>query len=372
MPSKLEYSLSAVNGRLAIARVRVKLQVRGGRIWVQGTFPPKPGSDRPRDYQQQFSLKVPASDEGFRQAEKEARLIGAELVSKEFRWEKYLSADRLPDAKPCKKWIAEFWDYYLARNDLKPSTWNGDWMNIYKRLPQDKPLTVALMHDRISRTDPNTRNRLETCRKLQKLADFAKLDADFLELEGNYGPSKVKDRDVPSDEVITAQWGKIKNPGWRWVYGIMAAFGLRDHEVFFCEWTDEGLQVLKGKTGPRLVFQALYPEWVDEWGLRDITRPKIQDPDDLYAKQQLGTKVARAFNRQGVPFTPYDLRHAFGIRASVTFELPVTTAAALMGHSPKVHLERYHKHIQLRQNVEAAQRIMNRIDRPQAPKLPDD
>ncbi len=372
MANRTEYSLLEVNERLKDARVRLRLMVRGGRIWVQGTFPPKPGSDRPRPYQQRFTLKLSANPDGFRRAEHEARLIGAELEAREFRWEKYLSPDRLPESKPCRKWIAEFREHYLTRNELKPSTWNGDWQNIYKRLPQDEPLTIEVMRSLIFKTDPHTRNRLETCRKFQKLADFAKLDAAFLEFEGNYGPSKVRDRDIPSDEVIAAQWSKIPNPRWRWVYGIMAAFGLRDHEVFFCEWTDNGLQVLKGKTGPRLVFQPLYPEWVDEWDLRNVIRPKIQDPDHLYAVQQLGTKVARAFNRQKVPFTPYDLRHAFGIRASVTFELPVTSAAALMGHSPKVHLERYHKHIQLKQNLGAVNRIMQRADRPQAPTPPAD
>jgi integrase len=152
----------------------------------------------------------------------------------------------------------------------------------------------------------------------------------------------------------------------------MAACGLRDHEVFFCEWTDEGLQVLKGKTGPRLVFEPLYPEWVEAWDLKNVVLPKIRDPDDLYAKQQLGTKVSRAFKRQGVPFTPYDLRHAFGFRASVTFELPVPTSAELMGHSAKVHLDRYHKHSKLRQNQEAVRRVMLRPDRPLAPILTDD
>ena len=50
-------------------------------LWVQGTFPPKPGSDRPLPYQQQISLDIPASEEGFRRAENEARLIGVELVN---------------------------------------------------------------------------------------------------------------------------------------------------------------------------------------------------------------------------------------------------------------------------------------------------
>jgi len=372
MPSKTEYSLAAVNDRLKIAKCRVKLQVRLERVWVQGTFPPKPGSDRPSPYQQQFSLRVPSNEDGFRRAEQEARLMSAELTNKEFRWEKYLRPDRLPENKPCGRWVAEFREHYLTRNDLKPSTWNGDWQNIYKRLPQDAPLTVEVMKQLVLKTEPNTRNRLETCRKFQKLAQFAKLTVDFSAFEGSYGPSKVKERDIPSDQTIAAQWSKIPNPAWQWVYGMMAAYGLRDHEVFFTEWTDEGLWVMKGKTGKRLVFQALYPEWTDEWNLRNVKLPRFQSIDRLYEVQELGTKTSRQFKRYGIPFPPYVLRHAYGIRASVTFELPVTTAAALMGHSPKIHLERYHKHIQLKQNVAAAQRVMDRPDRPKPPTLPDD
>jgi hypothetical protein len=184
---KLEYSLAAVNERLTLGRSRVKLSVRGGRIWGQGTFPPKPGSDRPHPYQQKISLKLPANEDGFRRAEQEAGLISSELITKEFRWEKYIKPDRLPENKPCDRWIIEFREHYLARHELKPSTWAGDWMAIYKRLPQDKPLTVELMRELIFKTEPNSRNRLETCRKFQKLADFAKLNADFLEFEGNYG-----------------------------------------------------------------------------------------------------------------------------------------------------------------------------------------
>ncbi len=80
MPSKLEYSLSAVNVRLAIARLPVRVHLRDGRIWVKTTFPTKPGSDRPPSYQQRFALGLPASEHGFRKAEKEAKLIAAELV----------------------------------------------------------------------------------------------------------------------------------------------------------------------------------------------------------------------------------------------------------------------------------------------------
>lgn len=361
-----KYSLSAVNGRLKDGGGKATLIVRGSTIWVLATFPPKPGSDRDRPYQQKFTLNLPATDDGFKRAEREARIIGSELAIGQFKWGKYIAVEKLPENKPCAQWIKEFKSWYLARNDLHPATWEKDWMGKFNRLPQGKPLTVDVMQRIILKTDPHTRNRLETCRKFQHLANFAKFEADFLELEGSYGPSKVKSRDIPSDEVIAAQWDKIKNPGWRWVYGMMAAFGLRDHEVFFCEWTDGGLQVLKGKTGPRLVFQPLYPEWEKRWDLRSGQPPKLQNPDELYEKRQLGTKVSRAFKRQGIPFTPYDLRHAYGIRTSA-LGLQVPDAAALMGHSAKVHLERYHKHTKLKQHKEAVDRVMSRIDRPIAP-----
>jgi hypothetical protein len=38
---------------------------------------------------------------------------------------------------------------------------------------------------------------------------------------------------LPSDEVIVEWYDRIPNPTWRYVYGIMATYGLRNHEVFF-------------------------------------------------------------------------------------------------------------------------------------------
>ena len=61
----------------------------------------------------------------------------------------------------------------------------------------------------ILKTEPNSRNRLEICRKFQQLAEFAKLEADFLKFSGSYGLSKVRDRDVLSDRRIAEQWANI-------------------------------------------------------------------------------------------------------------------------------------------------------------------
>jgi hypothetical protein len=367
MSKKTEYTLEAVNDRLAQARAKCKIIQRGEMLWVQATFPPKPGSDRPRPYQQKISLGVPASEAGFRQAEKEARLIGAELAGKEFRWEKYIDPKRLPENKPVAQWIEQFKRWQMETNSVSAKTWRNGWETILRRLPQDEPLNNDVLMAFVRSIGPDTKMRLDVCRVLQKLADFAKVDADLLQYKGNYGPSKVADRELPTDEAIAEWWHRIPNVRWQWVYGVMAAYGLRDHEVFFCEFTEGGLQVLKGKTGPRLVHQALYPEWVEAWDLRHIKRPQVQDIEADYEKGRIGHKVSRQMHRYGLPFLPYALRHCYAIRASVTFGLDVTTAADLMGHSPDIHLKRYHKHIKLKQNQDATQRVMQRPDLPQAP-----
>lgn len=368
-PRKLEYTFEAVNERLREGRVKVALYQRGEMLWLRATLPPKPGSDRPSPHQQKISLGLPTSEDGFKRAEGEAKLLGSALVAGKFDWSMYLSPDRLPENKPAARWVEEFRSHYMETHSLRDSTWRNQWQKIFGRLIPAQPLTKDLLTSLALATDRDTRNRKETCSKLQKLADFAGIQVDLLQYKGNYGGAKVNDRDIPTDETIALWWSKIPNPAWRWIYGMMATMGLRNHELFFCHWQDDGLFVEKGKTGSRLVFESFYPEWTEQWNLGEIKRPDIQDVEQLYDNGKLGDKVARGFRRYGVPFTPYDLRHAFGIRASVTFHLPVTTAAALMGHSPAVHLKRYHRHITLASNQEATRRVMQKPDRPKPPFL---
>jgi integrase len=358
---KLEYTLAAVNQRLREGKVRASIKQRGDTLSLVATLPPKPGSDRPKPYQQVISLRLPASEDGFKRAELEARLLGARLAAKEFDWSAY--RDDESDRDLAVKLIERFKQQYMSTHTLTEATWNHHWWQIFKRLPQDKPLDVATLISLVYQTEQNSRNRLHTCKKLQKLADFAGLKVDLLQFKGEYGGSKVK-RDIPADEIVVKYRAKIKNSAWRWIYGVMAAYGLRDHEAFFCEFTPDGLYVTQGKTGPRLVFAALYPEWVEQWELEKIELPPVR-LDKGY--EYLSGLTSKAFKRYGVPFVPYDLRHAYAIRASVKFGYPTPTAAALMGHSPKVHLDTYQKHINRKQHMETSKRILDRNDRPKPP-----
>ena len=57
--------------------------------------------------------------------------------------------------------------------------------------------------------------------------------------------------------------------------------------------------------------------------------------------QQVGRRVAEQFRRYQLPFTPYDLRHAWALR-TIHVGLPDTVAARMMGHSVAIHTRTYH------------------------------
>ena len=48
---------------------------------------------------------------------------------------------------------------------------------VYKRLPLDEGLSANVILAAVLKTEPDTRHRKQTCQKLQKLADFAGLEA---------------------------------------------------------------------------------------------------------------------------------------------------------------------------------------------------
>jgi len=56
----------------------------------------------------------------------------------------------------------------------------------------------------------------------------------------------------------------IPNPAWQWAYGMMACYGLRNHELFYLDCDRLPLLVVKdgSKTGYHRVH-PFFPEWFD-------------------------------------------------------------------------------------------------------------
>jgi integrase len=56
--------------------------------------------------------------------------------------------------------------------------------------------------------------------------------------KGNYSASRVDPRFLPTDSAIALWRSTISNPAWQWVAGMLAVYGLRNHEVFRLDLKD--------------------------------------------------------------------------------------------------------------------------------------
>ncbi|MEP0928568.1 MULTISPECIES: hypothetical protein [Cyanophyceae] len=101
------------------------------------------------------------------------------------------------------------------------------------------------------------------------------------------------------------------------------------------------------------------PEWSDRFGLRQGTLPPINTALARPTLRRIGQQVAIQFQRYEVPFSPYDLRHAWAVR-TIHFGLPDTVAARIMGHSVAIHNRTYHRWITHRDQRAAVQAALQR------------
>lgn len=365
-PMNFEGRLKQANARLRLARAGLVIQQVGERLCLRGTFPPRPGSSRESPYQQRLYLGIHANPEGLKLAESEARAVGVALDAGRFDWGPYFKNTPKNEVQSVAVSIAAFERDYFTRRKRSPkteTTWRDDYLKAFGRLPQDEPLTVELLRQHIEATAPDTRTRKRLVDCYGRLAKFAGLEVDFEPLRGSYSTSTVEVREVPSDEMIAAWWGKIPNAEWQLAYGLMAAYGLRNHELFYLERSKMPvLLVLDGsKTDFHRVY-PLYPEWVERWQLNEGSLPTCTGRNN----SALGHRVTTAFRRYGVPFNPYDLRHAWAVR-SLEFGMPVELAAQQMGHSVDVHCRTYHRWISEDVHERAYRLMMARADRPMPP-----
>jgi hypothetical protein len=354
-----------VNRRLKEDKIPVKVLERGDRLYLQATLPNKPGESEGRR-QRQIALGYPASAEGWREADFKARELARSLLHGTFSWQGWESKSGVAGVKgeTTADLVQRFKLAYLAQNTLTADTWERHWRYYFDRLPQSEPLDAASLLAEVLLIEAGTWTRRQACLKYQKLADFAEIPINLKRYQGDYGRGKQKELEIPADKRISEVFGEIGNPQWRWVYGVMATFGLRDHEVFFCHFDRDSrgevlLAVEEGKTGPRLVY-PYYPDWVERWSLQVIQRPDIHWRSHK-KYQDCGDRVGKAFKRQGVPWNPYVLRHAYAIRESVLFGLPVADAAKNMGHSPDVHLKTYNRWINAEHRGEVYQARKNLV-----------
>lgn len=364
----IDSRIAQTNGRLKASKVGVTVERRGDRLWLRGTLPPKPHSDQSKPYRQKVSLGVRATPAGVQHAERQARLLGAELNLGKFDWANWSKTDSVVEAgSPSGEWIKKFeLDYWnrRSRDQQSETTWRTDYRVIFNKIPVHEPLSPELLLKIINEIPPDSRQRKRAVQVCSSLAKFAGFQTDFSSLMGSYSPKRVNPRFLPTDKAIAEVRQSINNEGWQWVLGIIACYGLRPHEAFHLDLSEfPVLQVQEEtKTGERFVY-PLYPEWAEEWHLDRVKLPNFQTQ---HSNARLGTNVADAFRRRKVPFHAYDLRHCYA-RRCFEFSLPPDMAAGLMGHSVQVHIQTYRAWIDKETYHRAYNALINRGDRPAPP-----
>ena len=266
MPVCIDQELEKTNSRLKLGAVRVKVYRKGSKLYLQGTFPPKPGSTRVKPYQQYLTLGVSANPAGLKVAEAKAKEIGALLDLGRFDWEPYLKIKPGEDTQPLlvKDWLERFERHYFEsrpRTPAKLNTFQKNYRALLGRMPGHAVLTAELLRETVLKeSKPGSRNRQLFVMSYSALAKLAGIEVDLRSLRSNYSPKSVSPRDLPTDAEILETVEQFVNPGWRWIYGMLATYGLRDHEVFRVDTSrlhksPHVVEVLDdSKTGGRLVY----------------------------------------------------------------------------------------------------------------------
>lgn len=385
MDSRLRRLLDQANDRLSKGRIGVSLvcQGKGDWLYVRGVLPPKPGSVKDRPHQQRVALNMRAIDpESIKQAELTAKAIGISKNLGTFDWRNF-SDYKEPDdplsltiGELMKQYEAYWWEDKDRNNGSKQQTWGLYW-GCLKRLPTEKNLTEEVLLKWITgNTSPNTEIRRRYVNVALMLAKYSNLELSdrIKRLSTPKGVKPINPRDLPSDADIAQQWEAERGSGWQWIFGMLAAYGLRPHEVFKLDMAEFPI-IRVGedtKTGYRAV-KPLYPEWAEQWGLHEVSYPirgreKILKGELSNAKY--GQLVKHHFYKK-VPFPAYNLRHAYA-RRGIELEIPPDVLAKLMGHSLEVHLAVYRSWVGESVYLNLVDKALSRRDRSLPPLTPRD
>lgn len=390
--ANLLIGLAQVNQSLAQAGVSLRIELRGQRLGLRGPLPCRRGSGR--HPVQRISLGLPADAAGLQLARERLKEVLRQLQQGRFAWSAW---GVQPAQPPSPAWLvaatqpaagdwlgleafeaAFFADPRRRRNPAGcRTTWSSAYLPYLRRLAavaaeRELPLGLPLLEMALESYAASSRSRQQCGTALAALARHFELDLpdNWSERAAGYGLHAAQFRRLPGDPQILLWAEQIPNPAWRLAYGLMATYGLRNHEVFFCDLSalapggDRVIRVLPtSKTGEHQVW-PFQPDWVEHFGLEQLGSAQPPLPavaTDLRhtTLQQVGRRVAEQFRRYELPITPYDLRHAWAVR-TIHIGLPDTVAARMMGHSVAIHTRTYHHWITRRDQQQAVDAALAR------------
>ena len=381
---KFENDLKEINQIFSARGIKIRIEKRGSLLSLRGPLPSLKNKDEIRP--QRISLNLPANLDGLKKSEKLLELLLLQLQHNQFQWDNWrksnpskssLSKSSINEAIEGFKFIFFKDNTPIHSISSTRTTWTSAYKPYLKRLQQigenkKQDLTTDLFLETLSTYQPNSRSRQLCCSSLGVFARHLniKLPANWRKLGSGYSLKNYGFRNLPDDDLIKKVWSAIPNPRWKLVYGLMACYGLRNHEVFFSDFSsikndgDNVLRVLNTtKTGEHQVW-PFHPEWIEVFGLTELSKeknilPLINTDLTKTTLQGIGRRVSEQFRRYNIPMTPYDLRHAWAIR-TIHIGLPDTVSARMMGHSVSIHNRTYHHWITKRDQQKAVDAALSK------------
>ena len=226
---------------------------------------------------------------------------------------------------------------------------------------EDSPTPAAILQW-IQEQDSGRRDYLARCDTAIKFIDaglqgLRREDVLALRQNSRYRVTSVADRLLASDDAIVHWIDNMQDrPQWQWVFGMLATYGLRPHEVFHLEGPPDEDALVTVLPDTKTGFHISHPapeEWVERWHLREMRLPSIRtDRPNNIIGQAVSTRCSRLnppVSPDGRKLTPYDLRHCWARRVHCSPELialwTTADAAESLGHSETVHRRHYQRWI---------------------------
>ncbi|MBD2665716.1 XisA [Richelia sinica FACHB-800] len=379
MKTKLLLELAQVNLRLKSAKTRVTIRESNGCLQLRATLPIKPGDKDTRGTgrkQYNITLNIPANFDGLRTAEEEAYELGKLIARKTFEWnDKYLGneankKDLLTIKELLEKFEAEYFKSH-KRTTKSEHTFFYYFSRVKRYTNADDLATADNFINAIEKIDKEWA-KYNAARAISVFCQTFKIE---INLTNHSKMPESNSRNIPTDqEILTGFYrfeeylnhrGKQVNQNlkdswklWRWAYGMLAVFGLRPRELFInpnIDWwlSNENIDLTwkvhkDCKTGEREAL-PLYKDWVDEFDLRNphylemlVAAINKKDKNNHAEITALIQRVSWWFRKIGLDFKPYDLRHAWAIRAHI-LGIPIKAAADNLGHSVQIHTKTYQR-----------------------------
>ncbi len=340
---------------------KVSLDLHQGMVRLRATLPPKPSEPAASPWKQRrisTGLRYPdQGSEAVTQAEKLGAAIERTLRTQEpFDWSPWqrnrterkrtaIGSTSAISGVDAIRQTETWWNQQRKRSDSASTTWDVDYAKPLRPLLQIPDLQPEHLIHLVSATELGTRNRRRSSQAAATVAKALGFSADIQQqirtLGKGYSPTTdTAPRHVPSDEELVTFIDALPTE-WQWPIGICAVYGARPHEaLLYAEVLDSKLLAISaGKTGPRKSV-ALPAEWIKRW---DLTTKRMPAIDLDRSHKEVGTVMRLPFRRAGVSFQPYDLRHAWAVRAIYSPKINASFAAKSMGHSLQVHNAIYQK-----------------------------